>query len=180
MEFRNSRSRYSMPMIGLHWLTLLLLVAVYACMELRGFTARGSAPRANMMTLHYLLGLLALVLVIIRIGVRWNAGAAPHIRPPMPGWQDKLARLLHFALYAFMVIAPILGWLTLSAEGRPIVLFGLPVPSLVGADKSLARQLKELHEGLATAGYFMIGLHAVAALFHHYVTRDNTLVRMLP
>jgi cytochrome b561 len=51
---------------------------------------------------------------------------------------------------------------------------------LVGADKALADQMKELHETLATAGYFLVGLHAAAALLHHYAFRDNTLVRMLP
>jgi cytochrome b561 len=29
-------------------------------------------------------------------------------------------------------------------------------------------------------GYWLIGLHAAAALFHHYIVRDNTLRRMLP
>jgi len=180
VEFKNTKSRYSTALIGLHWLTLLLLVAVYACMELRGFAPKGSDLRANMKTLHFLLGLAVLMLVIVRIGVRWNAGAAPEIQPPMPDWQDKLARLLHLVLYAFLVAVPILGWLTLSAEGKPIDLFGLPVPSLVGANESLSHQLKEVHETLATAGYFLIGLHAVAGLAHHYVTRDNALVRMLP
>jgi len=30
------------------------------------------------------------------------------------------------------------------------------------------------------AGYYLIGLHALAALLHHYLIRDNTLQRMLP
>lgn len=33
---------------------------------------------------------------------------------------------------------------------------------------------------IGTFGYFLVGLHAAAALFHHYVERDNTLLRMLP
>ncbi len=180
MELRNSGHRYSTALVALHWLTLVLLIAVYAAMELRGLAPKGSDMRTNMKTLHFLLGLVVLVVVLVRIGARWSAGAAPPILPPMPGWQDKLASLLHYALYVFMLATPILGWLTLSADGKPIVLFGLPVPSLVGADQSLAHQLKEVHETLATAGYFLIGAHALAALMHHYVTRDNTLVRMLP
>ena len=87
---------------------------------------------------------------------------------------------MHYALYAFMIVTPLLGWLTLSAAGKPINLFGVVVPALIGADESLSHQLKDFHEALATAGYFLIGLHAAAALVHHYVTRDNTLVRMLP
>ncbi|MNP75825.1 hypothetical protein D3C76_1729480 [compost metagenome] len=79
-----------------------------------------------------------------------------------------------------MIGAPLAGWLILSAAGKPIPFFGLELPALIGPDKELAGQIKELHELAGTAGYWLIGLHAVAALFHHYVSRDNTLVRMLP
>lgn len=180
MAFKNSNTRYGSGLIGLHWLMLFLLAAVYACMELRGLAPKGSGLRASLKPLHFLLGLSVLALVVLRLAVRWRAGAAPGIRPPLPKWQDRLARLMHLALYAFMVVTPILGWLTLSAEGKPIVLFGLNVPSLVGANKALSEQLQDVHEALATAGYFLIGLHAAAALAHHYLMRDNTLRRMLP
>jgi cytochrome b561 len=176
---KNSDIRYSSQVIGLHWLMLVLLAAVYACMELRGLAPRGSDLRAGLKSLHFLLGLSVLALVVVRLAVRWRAGPAPGIRPPVPTWQDWLARLMHLALYAFMIATPILGWLTLSAEGKPIVLFGLHVPSILGADEVLSDQLKEVHEALATAGYFLIGLHAAAALIHHYIVRDNTLLRML-
>ncbi len=180
MAFKNSDIRYGSWVIGLHWLMLVLLAAVYACMELRGLAPKGSDLRAGLKPLHFLLGLSVLALVVVRLAMRWGAGAAPDIRPPAPIWQERLARLMHLALYAFMIATPILGWLTLSAEGRPIVLFGLHVPSLLGADKTLSEQLQDVHETLATAGYFLIGLHAAAALAHHYITRDNTLLRMLP
>ena len=87
---------------------------------------------------------------------------------------------MHLALYAFLVAMPLLGWLTLSAKGKPIPFFGLQLPALVGADKALADSLKEVHETIGTIGYYLVGLHAVAALFHHYGMRDNTLQRMLP
>ena len=180
MAFKNSESRYGSWVIGLHWLMLLLLAAVYACMELRGLAPRGSDLRASLKPLHFLLGLAVLALVMLRLIVRWSAGAAPAIRPPVPTWQDRTAQLMHLALYVFMIATPVLGWLTLSAQGAPITLFGLHVPALVGAEKALSRQLKDLHEALATAGYFLVGLHAAAALAHHYITRDNTLLRMLP
>ncbi|RZI75634.1 MAG: cytochrome b [Variovorax sp.] len=180
MAFDNSDTRYSAPLIGLHWLMLALLAAVYACMELRGLAPRGSDLRAALKSLHFLLGLSVLALVVVRLAIRWNAGPAPRILPPRPVWQDLLARLVHPMLYAFMIATPILGWLTLGVEGKPIVLFGLHVPSLLGPDKALSERLQDVHEALATAGYFLIGLHAAAALIHHYVVRDNTLLRMLP
>ena len=180
MNIRNSEYRFSPLVIGLHWLTVLLIIAVYASMELRGVAPKGSALRDAMKSLHYLLGLSVLVIVVIRIGVRFQAGAKPAIQPPMPRWQATLADAMHYALYSFMLAMPLLGWLTLSAAGKPIVLFGLPIPSLIGTDVALSRQFKDVHEALATLGYVLIGLHAMAALLHHYVMRDNTVVRMLP
>lgn len=180
MAWKNSTSRYGTPVIALHWAMLLLLAAVYACMELRGLAPRGSDLRGALKPLHFLLGLCVLALVAARIAVRWSTGAAPEIAPAPPAWQRRLSQLMHLALYAFMIATPLLGWLTLSAEGKPIVLFGLSVPSLLRANDTLSEQLKDVHETLATAGYFLIGLHAAAALAHHYLTHDNTLARMLP
>jgi len=68
----------------------------------------------------------------------------------------------------------------LSAAGKPIPFFGLELPALVAPDKALASQVKELHETIGKVGYVLIGLHAVAALFHHHVMKDDTLTRMLP
>ncbi len=179
-RLKNSGSRYGLPVIALHWLMLVLIAAVYASMELRGFAPRGSALRAGMKSLHFALGLSVLALVAVRLCVRWMAGAEPPIAPPLSRWPALGARLMHVALYALMIAAPLLGWLTLSAAGKPVDLFGFALPLLTGVDAALAHSLKELHESLATAGYALIGLHAAAALLHHYVMRDNTLVRMLP
>ena len=54
----------------------------------------------------------------------------------------------------------------------------MPVASV--EDSVMQHDLKEIHELIANAGYFIVGLHAAAAIFHHYIMRDNTLVRMLP
>ena len=87
---------------------------------------------------------------------------------------------MHLTLYALMVVMPILGWLMLSAAGKPIPFFGLELPALIGTDKELSKQIKEVHEWIGTAGYYLIGLHVLAALYHHHIQHDNTLTRMLP
>jgi cytochrome b561 len=79
-----------------------------------------------------------------------------------------------------MIALPLIGWIMLSADGKPIPFFGLTLPPLIGPNEGLAEQLEELHETIGTLGYWLIGLHAMAALFHHYVLRDATLSRMLP
>ena len=100
---------------------------------------------------------------------------APAIEPVPPRWQALLAKAAHFALYGLMIVLPLSGWLMLSAGGKPIPFFAWELPPLVAPSKSLARRLQEVHEAIASAGYALIGLHAAAALFHHYLLRDNTL-----
>ena len=107
-------------------------------------------------------------------------GVVPRIQPDPPKWQSLFAKLMHVALYALMIGMPIVGWLTLSAQGKVVPFFGLQWPQLVAESKAVADGAKELHEAGGTVGYFLIGLHAAAALFHHCVVRDNTLRRMLP
>lgn len=79
-----------------------------------------------------------------------------------------------------MIGMPFFGWLLLSASGKPIPFFGLELPALVAKNKGLADLIKEIHETGGTVGYFLVGIHAAAALFHHYYVKDNTLLRMLP
>lgn len=174
-----SNARYARPLIALHWLTLVLLAFIYACMEFRGLFPRGSDPRELMKALHYSAGLSLLLVVLVRAVLRAR-NPAPPITPPLSMPQRLAARAGHLALYAFMLCMPVLGWLLLSAEGTAIRAWGLPLPALITPDPALGSQIKELHETMATVGYALIGLHALAGLYHHYVRRDDALRRMLP
>jgi superoxide oxidase len=180
MDWNNTTERYGAPMIGLHWLTLLLVIAVYACINVADVYPKGSDLRALWKSWHYLAGLAVLALVAIRLIVRLGSGPDPHVEPQMPRWQRRLADAAHVALYVFMLVMPLLGWLALSASGKPVLIAGFHLPMLMGENKPLAHSLEEIHETLGTLGYFLIGLHAAAALLHHYVVRDNALRRMLP
>lgn len=180
MNWKNTSERYGALMIAMHWLTLLLLVAVYACIELREFYPRGSDLREGLKTWHFMLGLSVFVLVFVRLAIRFGSGARPPVRPAPPVWQERLAALMHLALYAFLIVMPLLGWMVLSAQGKPIPFFGMQWPALMGPDKGLADSLEEIHATIGTVGYYLVGLHAAAALVHHYINRDNTLLRMLP
>jgi cytochrome b561 len=74
----------------------------------------------------------------------------------------------------------LLGWLLLSAEGKSIVFFGLPMPPIWSTGERWEKLFEETHELVGTTGYYLVGLHAAAALFHHYYLRNNTLLRILP
>ena len=175
----NSKTRFGNMTIALHWLMLSLIIAVYACIELREFFPKGSDPRTALKTWHFMLGLSVLSLVWLRLFARFFS-ATPAIYPAPVAWQMLAAKAVHSLLYLWMVTLPVLGWLLLSASGKPIPFFGYQLPALISENKNLADTIKELHETLGTAGYYFIGLHAIAALFHHYIQRDNTLTRMLP
>lgn len=179
MNWKNTPSRYGSLSVGLHWLMLILLAAVYACIELKGNFPKGSDTRELLKQWHFMLGLTVFALVWLRLLARLIA-PTPRIEPPLPAWQAIPAQLMHAALYALMIGAPLAGWLVLSAAGKPIPFFGLELPALIDANRDLAGRIKELHELAGTTGYWLIGLHALVGLYHHYVVRDNTLIRMLP
>ena len=126
-----------------------------------------------------MLGLSVFALVWIRLLARVRGGTPP-IVPKPAAWQTGLSHAMHAALYLLMICMPIAGWLILSAKGKPIPFFGLELPPLTGTNKPLAEQVEELHETVGTIGYWLIGLHAVAGLYHHYVMKDDTLQRMRP
>lgn len=179
MDSNKPADRYHLASISLHWLMLALFLGVYASINLRELFDKGSAPRETLKTLHFMLGLLIFSLVWLRLALR-ALYPAPHLQPAPPRRQEIVGKLVHLMLYAIMIGMPLLGWLLLSAAGKPVPFFGLTLPTLIGQNKELAGQLKEVHEFVGTTGYFLIGAHAAAALFHHYILRDNSLRSMWP
>lgn len=179
MNLLNTTHRYGLLSITLHWFMVLLIAAVYACIELREFFPKGSPGRELLKTWHFTLGLTVLGLTAVRL-LLTVLTPKPGIIPEPPHWQIVLARLMHVAFYAFLIAVPLGGWLLLSAKGKPIPFFIWELPPLIAQNRDWANLIDELHEAGGTMGYALIGAHALAALFHHYVVRDNTLLRMLP
>lgn len=174
-----THTRYRKLTVGIHWFMLALMIAVYAFIELRVLFPKGVPMRDTFKALHFMLGLSVLGLVALRLYARMTS-STPAIVPPLSKLHQLEASIMHFVLYVFMIAMPILGWLLLSAEGKPIPFFGLNMPALIAPNKEWAESIKEIHETIGTLGYWAIGLHAVAGLYHHYFKKDNTLQRMLP
>lgn len=175
-----SSVRYPAALRRLHWLMALLVLAVYLLIEQRGLFPRGSGGRAAMMQGHFWVGLSILLLVLGRIALRVRA-EVPAITPPLPGWQAWPAKLLHVALYAFLVAMPLLGLATAWSDGRTLLIpfTSVAVPALLPENRALAHQLEDLHGTIGELFYWVIGAHVLAALWHHLVRRDDTLRRML-
>lgn len=173
---RTATGRYSTTSIVLHWLMLILLVGVYALIELREFYPRGSDLREGMKAWHFALGLSVFALVWLRIVARLVTAAPPSLAEP--AWRSLSAKAVHLALYGLMIAMPLAGWVILSAEGDAIPFWGLSLPAIAPVDEALAHNVEELHELGGTVGYWLIGLHAAASLFHHHVLKDGLMARM--
>lgn len=174
-----SQQSYSNWMVRLHWLTVLLIIAIYASIEFRGLFEKGTSERDLIKEVHFVLGLSLWFITLLRLVVR-RFSVIPAIEPAPSAMAIKISGLMHLVLYGFLLLMPLLGWLILSAGDKVIPFWGFQLPALIGPDPDLAGSIKEIHELVGTAGYVFIALHTLAALAHHYRLKDNTLKRMLP
>lgn len=175
-----SIARYSAGLRRLHWLSAVLILLTYVFIEQRGWFARGSAARALMVQAHFWTGLAIFALALWRLGLRVR-GTVPPITPALSTWEAWPAKLVHLALYAFLVAMPLLGLATAWADDKAVLVpfTGIALPALLAADESLAQQLEALHGDIGEIFYWVIGAHVLASLYHHFMRRDDTLRRML-
>ncbi|MBS0569229.1 MAG: cytochrome b [Proteobacteria bacterium] len=172
-------SRYSPWLRRLHWLIALLIFVAWGLAELRGYTPRGSDLRNAVTWTHIQFGFAVILLMLPRLLARMRS-ATPPITPPLAAWQAWPAKLIHLALYALALLVPVLGMAMQYFKGASWDLFGVPLPVSATPDKALGHDLEEIHETCGNVLFWLAIFHAVAALFHHWITRDDTLKRMLP
>ncbi|WP_233867422.1 cytochrome b [Paraburkholderia adhaesiva] len=167
---------YSKPAKFFHWLIFLLVALAWLSIEVRG--PKGSDSRVFWSNVHFWAGSLVLSLATLRLLWRLWDGAPAEIDSNR--LFAFLSRLVHLMLYLFIFVQPLLGILMINAGGRPVVLQGIDLQiTLIGADP-IARQIfKDAHELIGNVFYWVVGLHALAAIAHHFVLRDNTLRRMI-
>lgn len=166
--------KHSKPIIALHWIMFVAILAAYALIEFRVLYEKGSLERELMKTMHFMMGLFVLILVIIRIIAKVL---------DLKSFRDQgvtLKSVGHFFLYVFMVTMPILGWLYLSLAGKPVVFFGFEVPELAQVDKVFAKEVKKAHEMLGALGYWLLGGHVAFAFWHEFFIKDRIFQRISP
>lgn len=171
------RTRYATSQIILHWLTLVMVVLTYSAMLLKDLVPDDDVLPIK--DLHFNFGLSVFVLMFIRLGLR-QCYPAPPITPALAQWQAFGAKAFHWLLYLLFLSLPVLGFLALSFGGKQWMLLGWQVPQWITPDPGMRSLLKNIHEILANSGYFIIAIHTLAALYHHYLRRDDTLRRMMP
>lgn len=169
--------RYGAAAKLLHWLILALLVAQYAVAWTMPDIGPGTQPE-TLIDLHMSLGLTILAVAAMRLIVR-ILYPVPLISDNVPAWQQWSARASHGLLYVILFALPLLGWFAASGRGWAIDFWGANAPRLMGKS-DWAGALGDDHTYLSYVLLGLVGLHVLAALYHHVWLRDRVLVRMLP
>lgn len=171
--------RYSSPAIVLHWLIALLL-AIVAGVGLYMADLPDAAPERQLLfDWHRWLGVTAFLLIVLR--VLWRSMHKP---PSLVSGMSKLQRIAasasHLALYVLMIAAPLTGYLLTNNAGEAVNVFGWALPPLIGPDPRLVKLFEGIHTYVAYSLIGFTALHIFAAMKHHFLDRDETLVRIVP
>lgn len=168
-----------------HWVMALCILATTALMyymvNLGDLTIEENrAEYSRLLKTHKSLGLVILFLVVFRFV--WNRTRE---RPPMPAGmsslQIALSRISHWSFYGFMLMVPLLGWMASMTYGGRTFFFGLfELPIWLPKNIEWANVLQPAHIWAAWIMLGLVGIHILAALWHHFSNRDATLVQMLP
>lgn len=180
MQIKNTTERYGAVAQALHWLMALAMIGMVAL----GFYMASLDPKVDtfkygLYGIHKSLGITILILAALRLSWRFV-----NVQPPLPqdmgAAQKTGAKGAHWALYALMFAMPLGGWVMSSAGGHPVSLWGLELPAIVDKNKELGGLAKALHFWGGWALVVVISLHFAAALYHHFVRKDDVLKRMWP
>lgn len=169
--------RYSGGAMVFHW-TIFLLIAFLGGLGL----LFGQIPRPDRpfwINVHACVGLLYLALVVMRVA--WRLGHRP---PDLPAHVGKLARLasapVHLLLYVLMLVIPELGIVAYVWHGRVFDFSLFKLNFGVTSAPAVYHPAEDIHGWLAYGLFGLAGFHAAAALWHHFIQRDDVLKRMLP
>jgi cytochrome b561 len=177
--WRNTDQAYGIIAIALHWLVAVAVLGLFGLglwmVDLTYYdTWYRTAP-----SIHKGLGVLLFLVLVLRLLWRLvNPKPAPE--PTLSRFERPASGIVHGLLYALLFAVMASGYLISTADGRSIDVFGLfQVPATLTALPNQADLSGDIHLALAIAVIVLAGIHALAALKHHFVDRDRTLLRML-
>lgn len=179
MQLRNSEAKYGAIAQLFHWTIVVLVITQFVLAQRADGLPRGIALLQTL-ALHKSVGITIFALAVLRLLWRW-VNPVPPVPPSSPRWQHLGARISHVALYALLLLMPLFGWLMSSARNFPVSWFGIAtLPDLIGPSEKAYDFFHEGHELLAKVLFVLALLHIAAALKHHFIDRDDVLLRMLP
>ena len=176
---KSSTDRYGSISQLLHWCTAIIVLIAFLYgpggSEQRVYSAAHEFDRR----LHETLGLCVLALTVIRL--LWKTIAARPEDPPAAPWMIVLSKLVQWALYLLLLALPLTAIIGAWLEGHPLTLLaGTDIQPWFGASHGTGSVFATIHSWLGDAIMWLAGLHALAALFHHFVLKDEVLATMLP
>jgi cytochrome b561 len=174
-----STHRYDATSIIFHWTTALLLVGMYWTASSHA-AAQDGAAAARALLVHRSLGVLIWFLTVVRLGWKAMFGTAPALPKTMAPPQRAAAWAMQAVLYTFLLLMPVTGLLQSVLRGTAFPLFFGEIPALFARNKGAVNLLHDIHEKGATVLMALVGLHALAGIFHGIVRRDGVLTSMLP
>ncbi len=175
-----------------HWSVAALFLGSYCTVYYRHWFTQSETP-ANWISLqlHLSCGISIAVFVLLRI--LWRLGHPPPPSLPAPRREHVAAHGVHYLLYFFMILMPLTGYLGTGVATEFFGLFEVPkfadtplfaflVEGLMGLSfEEFEAPVDFIHKKSgAWLVWMLILLHASAALYHHFVRRDEVLLRMWP
>ena len=169
-------TRYGSTAVAFHWAIAALVVFLGTLGLLFDDIPKESRP--FWINVHGCVGLVYFALVIARLV--WRTSHKPPDLPPDIGEFDRRTSLAaHHLLYVLMVLIPIFGIVAYVWHGRAFDYGFAQLNFGVASNPGVFHPAEEIHQVLAYCLFGLAGLHAAAALYHHFVRRDGVLLRML-
>ena len=161
-------------------MTLLLVAVAFVDVWIADPAVVGSAHARSIVQIHRSLGLTIAALTIFRLV--WHRRArVPPLPADLPRMQKWAARATVGLIYGLLLAQPMVGLLYSNASGARVNLFLLvQLPAVIGRDLALGEPLGAIHSFLGYSLLILVGMHAAAALYHHFIRRDAVLAAMLP
>lgn len=164
---------------SLHWALAILILGQLLLGQIAE-EARLSPLKLDLFVWHKSIGVTIFLLVVLRLA--WRSVNSPPVTPAdIAAWEKRLAHAGHGLLYVLMLAVPLSGWWVSDTSRIPFRLYwAVPVPDLMRPDADLSEFAADVHGVLTTLLLILVGLHILAALRHHFLLRNDTLLRMLP
>ncbi|MDP3815688.1 cytochrome b [Pseudomonas sp.] len=178
MQWRNSSSRYGLVSILMHWLVAVLVFGLFGL----GYWMVGldyySSWYKTAPDLHKGIGILLFALMLGRLLWRWLSPPPGNL--PNHGRLTRLgSQLGHGFLYLGLFALLFTGYLIPTAEGRGIQVFGLfEVPASITGIPDQEDLMGLVHQYLAWVLLIFSLIHGLAAVKHHLIDHDRTLLRI--
>jgi cytochrome b561 len=174
---KNTTQNYGWLAKSLHWVSAVVVIGMFASgwwmVELNYYSDwYKTAP-----FIHKSVGVLLLLLTLVRLC--WKAN---NMSPDGMGnaFEQLMAKVAHTVLYLLIVVICVSGYLISTADGRGIEVFNwFVLPSFGELFPQQADTAGLIHKFSAYGLMGLVLLHALAALKHHFIDKDNTLKRML-